>query len=214
MAELIISPEWVSDTIKKTYYTHLRLFLNNVRKELGLKEKLFLMHWDKVIGPAIATSEKDKTIAERINYKDIKNYEKKLIKKEIKDDPDKFEEVMLSVLDFISFLPKDYKLTVNKNNKSVIFDSFNIPNLGTRGKKEEFLIFMITDKPEGKNEKIKQAINLMKEYLTNYFKIFKFEDNKSYQIDFNVIKKFIEESFKGKTSEPSDKEIIRKFYEL
>lgn len=202
--------------IGQTYYTHLRFFLNKVGKEVGLDKPLFLVHWDAHYGPVIATTKKNKVFSSRIKgVKEPENSEHDLIEKRI-GNPERFDRAVSTLLDMESMMPEGYTLSLIKDNKSILFHKFESINNGSRGGKELFLLIYITEEPSPKvMNKIKRAAErLNKEFLENYFKIFKKEGKNNYIINKEFIKEFLEKKFGSLTTTPKQQEIIKKFYNL
>ena len=175
MKNLIITPTRVLDIISKSYYTHLRRFLDIIGKKVGLKERLFLTHFDIGVGAVIATTKNDHSISKNLNL-ELNNSEYELVKKEINDDPKNLEFAMLAIIDdknepqsIFRLIPKDYSVTLLKGKKTVLFTYFDVANEGSRGGVESFIIFLITEKPESKKmKKVEKAAELIKGLLLNF----------------------------------------------
>lgn len=206
----------IQDIIKKSYYTDLKTIKEYVLKKTGLKgyqlfnitfsgTRLFLIHFDALTGPVVASSKRDDTIANKLNIEPSDEEKEEFLKVASEE----LINVMAKISDLeIASENQDYEFILKKGRKNFFFRHIEVSNPLARGNVENFLLILLTNSL--KREKFDKAAEIMKELLSKYFKLFeRGYDNINEGLIKPVINHFAEKDYT-----PNEIELINKFYEI
>jgi hypothetical protein len=227
---------YLFEILKKSYFYNLKMLKEKVLRETGLKgrlffniitgeTKLFLVRFDTIMGPVIASSTDDKTFAEKIKVR-LVDLEKDEFKKTVNLGKKEFKKLVeivqkVSDLDIISE-KSDFEFILKKEGIrwNFFFRSFRFKSpANPRGGAESFLLVFVKEESKPEKEKFDKASEIMGELLTKYFELF----NEGYIMNKNTVIKFIKDYGEEirrrhftltKEDFGNEEDIIKKYYEL
>lgn len=176
----------LTKTLIESYYTHIDLIIESAIKENKLRDfdkdiKIFLFHFDNVLGPALATSgiegSGDDTIAKKLRELKISKIVPTRKQDSIFYNDDKVDPNLRKRIEDSFDLIKQRKRTeiiLKLENKFVFLRSFNCENSWQeRGNEDRFGISILTSNLDIEKEKLLENI---KKYfmikLQKYFNLF------------------------------------------
>lgn len=224
--EVQISNISIDDTIKESLITAYYNSLNNIKNkiienndlDLYKDVKIFLLHFNKNSGPALAASKGMHKIAKK-NYKDVElpkslNYK---VNYGIQDNnfyrlPKELRENIINVFELLSESKVETIIKYHNfmtENLWVFFRYFEVKNKAAKGGYDIFtLVFVTHERNKKKFDEIKEEIKIdeikekMKKTLTRYFSLF----NNDYALNNDEINKIITQ-IRAASTYPSKEDI-------
>lgn len=192
--------EYIENVLKSSYYTQIKKIL---KKGIIGHYKLFLLHFDAVAGPCLATSRKDDHFAGKLKIETTQAQDE-----EFNELGEELAENILRIFDSITNEDIDIETILRKENIWVFFRYFEVKNTNARGGSEMFMLAFITEKVI-ESRKLNEIKSLIKEKLQMYFELF----NKGYIINQKIIK-IVLNQFKNQATTPTEEQIINEYYDL
>ncbi|HLE05937.1 MAG TPA: hypothetical protein VI790_01150 [Candidatus Nanoarchaeia archaeon] len=212
MSQLLGINEYAKNTLAKSYFTAIRLIIDRaVRKTRIMDTTVFLLHFDKMIGPVLGASRGEQNLLSELQKNcgiTVKNNEIKedeLFNEEIRNN--NFKDGIIKSSDYVE-IGQDYEHILTNNNKFVFFRRFEFQEKNARGK-EMFVIAFVRNKLKIEKDKFDFVTKFIEERVKKYYDLF----DKGRIINESKINELIDTISKENLN-PNEDQIIREYYNL
>lgn len=212
MSQLIGINEYAKNALAKSYFKFIRLIIDRaVRKAHLMDSTVFLLHFDKMIGPVLGASRGELNLLSelqkncKITVKNNEIKEDELFNEELKSN--NFKEGIIKSSDYVE-IGQDYEHILTDNNKFVFLRRFEFPEKNARGK-EMFVIAFVRNKLKIEKDKFDSVTKFIEEKVKKYYDLFE----KGREINTDKINELIK-SISRENPNPTEEQIIKEYYNL